>query len=71
MSKKKKRSKNQTDALLEALMLDEEIDRNSVESPEAAYRPCPRCGSKSWKKLFSDVKGRPTFCEECEEISDH
>lgn len=31
-----------------------------------AYRPCPRCGSKKWRILNVNSRGKSESCDRCE-----
>lgn len=61
------------DKFVDALEMDEEIaefdmSNNKKRDRKGAYRKCPRCGSRSWKRLYTDVRGKAKHCNDCKEI---
>ena len=58
------------DKFLNHLDMDEELAMAELSNPQRdrrqTFRKCPRCGSRAWKQLYADERGRPTCCNLCE-----
>lgn len=59
------------DKFIDALELDEEIAEFDMSNPKrdrkATYRKCPKCGSRSWARLYTDDYGRTLNCDDCKD----
>lgn len=59
------------DKFLNHLEMDEELALAEVSKPRERvsrpYRPCPRCGTKRWRLLNVDERGKAESCDRCED----
>lgn len=59
------------DKFLNHLDMDEDMAMAELSNPQRdrrqTYRKCPRCGTRAWKQLYNDERGKATCCDKCEE----
>lgn len=53
---------------LHQLEMDEDLVIKKVKLSSDRYRACPRCGSKEWKNVYKDERGKDACCDECDNI---
>jgi NADH pyrophosphatase NudC (nudix superfamily) len=64
------KTKFNLDKFINALELDEDMalaDAGKAQRDKGeTYRKCPRCGTRKWRILNANNKGKAVSCDKCE-----